>query len=69
MNPKNTAHNEFTLLHSITMGLGLASVLTEVGLPENNIPLALLFFNVGVEIGQVFLMMAYWRSIMSPRSR
>jgi len=38
-------------------------------LPENNIPLALLFFYFGVEIGQVFLMMAYWRSIMSPRSR
>ena len=39
----------FGLLH----GLGFAGALAEVGLPENNIPLALLFFNVGVEIGQL----------------
>lgn len=39
----------FGLLH----GLGFAGALAEVGLPENSIPLALLFFNVGVEIGQV----------------
>jgi hydrogenase/urease accessory protein HupE len=40
----------FGLLH----GLGFAGALAEVGLPENSIPLALLFFNIGVEIGQVF---------------
>jgi hydrogenase/urease accessory protein HupE len=39
----------FGLLH----GLGFAGALAEVGLPENSIPLALLFFNVGVEIGQL----------------
>ena len=39
----------FGLLH----GLGFASALAEVGLPETAIPLALLFFNVGVEIGQL----------------
>ncbi|MDQ1310985.1 MAG: HupE/UreJ family protein [Pseudomonadota bacterium] len=39
----------FGLLH----GLGFAGALAEVGLPRNSIPLALLFFNVGVEIGQV----------------
>ncbi len=39
----------FGLLH----GLGFAGALAEVGLPENSIPLALLFFNIGVEIGQV----------------
>jgi len=39
----------FGLLH----GLGFASALAEIGLPRNNVPLALLFFNVGVEIGQV----------------
>ena len=39
----------FGLLH----GLGFASALSEVGLPANAIPLALLFFNVGVETGQV----------------
>ena len=39
----------FGLLH----GLGFAGALNEVGLPAQAIPLALLFFNVGVEIGQL----------------
>jgi hydrogenase/urease accessory protein HupE len=39
----------FGLLH----GLGFAGALSEVGLPVQAIPLALLFFNVGVEIGQL----------------
>jgi hypothetical protein len=34
-------------------GLGFAGALAEIGLPENAIPLALLCFNVGVEIGQL----------------
>ena len=39
----------FGLLH----GLGFAGALSEIGLPANAIPLALFFFNVGVEIGQL----------------
>jgi hypothetical protein len=39
----------FGLLH----GLGFASALAEIGLPEGAILTALLFFNVGVEIGQL----------------
>ena len=39
----------FGLLH----GVGFAGALREVGLPEDDIPLALLSFNVGVEIGQL----------------
>lgn len=39
----------FGLLH----GLGFAGALAEVGLPPLSIPLALLCFNVGVEIGQL----------------
>ncbi len=39
----------FGLLH----GFGFAGALTEVGLTKNSIPTALLFFNVGVEIGQL----------------
>ena len=39
----------FGLLH----GLGFASALKEVGLPQQAIPLSLLFFNVGVELGQL----------------
>jgi hydrogenase/urease accessory protein HupE len=39
----------FGLLH----GFGFAGALTEIGLPEHAIPLALLFFNIGVEAGQL----------------
>jgi hypothetical protein len=39
----------FGLLH----GLGFAAALTQLGLPQSESPLALLFFNVGVEIGQL----------------
>jgi hypothetical protein len=39
----------FGLLH----GFGFAGALGEVGLPQNDIPLALLLFNVGVEAGQL----------------
>lgn len=39
----------FGLLH----GLGFASALREIGLPEVEIPLALLTFNLGVEAGQL----------------
>jgi len=40
----------FGLLH----GFGFASGLTTMGLPHAEIPLALLLFNVGVEVGQLF---------------
>jgi len=39
----------FGLLH----GFGFAGALSEIGLPVNHIPLALLFFNIGVEAGQL----------------
>ncbi|MEY8838936.1 HupE/UreJ family protein [Cribrihabitans sp. XS_ASV171] len=39
----------FGLLH----GLGFARALLEIGLPEGDVPLALLSFNIGVEAGQI----------------
>lgn len=39
----------FGLLH----GFGFAGALNEIGLPQNEIPLALLMFNLGVEAGQL----------------
>jgi hydrogenase/urease accessory protein HupE len=39
----------FGLLH----GFGFASALTEAGLPRSDLPLALLSFNIGVELGQL----------------
>jgi hydrogenase/urease accessory protein HupE len=44
----------FGLLH----GLGFAGALTEIGLPQGDIPLALFAFNVGVEIGQLIFVAA-----------
>ena len=41
--------SSFGLLH----GLGFAAVLNEIGLPQTELVTGLLFFNVGVEIGQV----------------
>jgi len=41
----------FGLLH----GLGFAGALSEVGLPQQEIPLALLAFNLGIELGQLLL--------------
>ena len=44
----------FGLLH----GFGFAGALSEIGLPEHAIPLALLFFNLGVEAGQLLFIAA-----------
>jgi hydrogenase/urease accessory protein HupE len=44
----------FGLLH----GFGFAGALAEVGLPQHAIPIALLFFNVGVEVGQLVFVAA-----------
>ncbi|MGL1889661.1 MAG: HupE/UreJ family protein [Reichenbachiella sp.] len=43
----------FGLFH----GLGFAGALTQVGLPAQEIPLALLMFNVGVETGQIMFVL------------
>lgn len=53
--PSLTAQNPwvvafaFGLLH----GFGFAGALSNIGLPESEIPVALLMFNVGVELGQL----------------
>lgn len=44
----------FGLLH----GFGFAGALSEVGVPQHAVPLALLFFNVGVELGQLLFIAA-----------
>jgi hydrogenase/urease accessory protein HupE len=53
----------FGLLH----GLGFAGALAEVGLPPLSIPTALLFFNVGVEIGQLLFIGAVLAVIAAGR--
>lgn len=52
----------FGLLH----GMGFASVLSDFGMPKNDFAIALISFNVGVEIAQVaiillaYLVLGYW---------
>jgi hypothetical protein len=46
----------FGLIH----GLGFASVLNDLGLPEDKFLLSLLTFNVGVELGQITIILALW---------
>jgi hydrogenase/urease accessory protein HupE len=46
--------SSFGLLH----GFGFAAVLRDIGLPQTELPTALLFFNVGVEIGQILFVLA-----------
>jgi hydrogenase/urease accessory protein HupE len=53
----------FGLLH----GFGFAGALAEVGLPQHAIPVALLFFNVGVELGQLVFVAAVLSLIWSLR--
>lgn len=53
----------FGLLH----GFGFASALIEVGLPQTAIPVALLFFNVGVEIGQLFFIGSIFAVVATAR--
>ena len=56
----------FGLLH----GFGFAGALSEIGLPQADIPLALLMFNVGVEAGQllfiaaVLLAIQLWKHVL-----
>lgn len=44
----------FGLLH----GFGFAGALKEIGLPEGEVPMALFTFNVGVELGQLAIVVA-----------
>jgi hydrogenase/urease accessory protein HupE len=52
----------FGLLH----GFGFAGALSDVGLPAHAVPTALLFFNLGVEIGQLLFvgaLLAVWAAL------
>lgn len=55
----------FGLLH----GLGFAGALAQVGLPQREVPLALLSFNTGIELGQIaflaglFVLLLAWRPV------
>jgi hydrogenase/urease accessory protein HupE len=54
----------FGLMH----GFGFAGALAEVGLPVGAIPTALLFFNIGVELGQLLFVASVLALIAAGRS-
>jgi HupE / UreJ protein len=54
----------FGLLH----GFGFAGTLSRIGIPAGDVPLALLFFNVGVEAGQLAFVAAFLAFIHSLQS-
>jgi hydrogenase/urease accessory protein HupE len=54
----------FGLIH----GLGFAGALEQIGLPENHLAVALLTFNLGVEAGQLLVVLVAW-ALMRPLAR
>lgn len=47
-----------SFLFGLVHGLGFAGALKEIGLPRHHLPIALLTFNVGVELGQLAVVLA-----------
>ena len=45
----------FGLLH----GLGFAGALSDIGLPEDAIAMSLLLFNIGIELGQIIIIILF----------
>jgi hydrogenase/urease accessory protein HupE len=58
-----------SFLFGLVHGLGFAGALKDVGLPQSHLPLALLCFNVGVEIGQLLTVLAAFALVRLPISR
>ena len=52
----------FGLIH----GLGFASVLSEIGLPRNQFYTSVVSFNVGVELGQIVVIIAVFGFVILP---
>lgn len=46
-----------SFLFGLVHGLGFAGALKDIGLPESHLPLALVTFNVGVELGQLAMVL------------
>jgi hydrogenase/urease accessory protein HupE len=62
INPRDTLARRFpavlAFLFGLVHGLGFAGALKEIGLPQAHLPIALLTFNVGVEMGQLLTVAA-----------
>jgi len=58
-----------SFLFGLVHGLGFAGALKEIGLPQSHLPLALLCFNAGVEIGQLMVVLAVFTVVRLPIPR
>jgi hypothetical protein len=47
-------------LFGLVHGLGFAGALVQIGLPQHQLPAALLAFNLGVEAGQLLVVLLAW---------
>lgn len=57
-----------SFLFGLVHGLGFAGALKNIGLPQSHLPLALLTFNVGVEIGQLMTVLIAYAIVRLPVS-
>jgi len=55
-----------SFLFGLVHGLGFAGALKEVGLPQSHLPMALLSFNVGVELGQLAMVLLAFLLVSVP---
>jgi hydrogenase/urease accessory protein HupE len=58
-----------SFLFGLVHGLGFAGALKDIGLPENQLPLALFTFNIGVEIGQLLMVLVAFALVRLPISQ
>jgi hypothetical protein len=58
-----------SFLFGLVHGLGFAGALKRIGLPPTHLPLALLTFNVGVEIGQLMMVLVAYAFVRLPISQ
>jgi hypothetical protein len=58
-----------SFLFGLVHGLGFAGALNSIGLPQSHLPVALLTFNLGVEIGQLMTVLVACAVVRLPISR
>jgi hydrogenase/urease accessory protein HupE len=57
-----------SFLFGLVHGLGFAGALNSIGLPQSHLPVALLAFNLGVEIGQLMTVLVAYAVVRLPIS-
>lgn len=57
-----------SFLFGLVHGLGFAGALKNIGLPQSHLPMALLSFNLGVELGQLLMVLAAYAIVRVPIS-